>query len=598
MSFFRALILVSIASFSHSVSSRDRYYEWWLEEYAARSQSGEASCQLCHQRTSGGDGWNAYGWDLRQVFASNRAAIGGNFENEEEALRFSLQVLEPFKTDLNKPTTNTYLNEIESDAQPGWRDSPDNRISFKDDTFELLVAPENLSCLTRIDASSVLEPCPLIDPVLENIGNQDLSLELSLITSGFSNVVSIVHSEALKDSLFVVERSGQIWEINLITKSKELFLDFSRLLLEFNLDKNDERGLLGFAFHPMYSENNIVITYMSRTYQAGLSHFPVKFEGDSPNHLSIVSQWIVTDESTTAPALSTGEVTLIAIERSNLSPNGGDVNFGSDGHLYIAVGDEVKSNIITALEDHQEDVFGSILRIDIDSFNPSNGRYSTPSTNPNFGAESPEELYATGFRFPTSLSFNTSNQDDSNDLYLSDKGLNFIQEVNLITPSNKPNNFGWNYKEGPFFRYLTDTQEEFISSVAPLEATRIMFNDPIALYDEDEGRSIVGGVVYQGRDIPKLANRYLFGDNKAGTFENESRLFYLEDDFKIIEIGKSLLSDKELQVIGDGVDGTLFIIADDKKSDITGGLFQITAIENETCYVSKTKSEQFFTICI
>lgn len=599
----RYLTLALLLCFTASIDARDRYYSWWLDQYSQQSFTGEARCQICHEQISGGDGWNAYGWDLRQVFESNRLAIGGGFDNEQAAFLSSLRTLEEFRTDLSDPSSANYLEEILANAQPGWREGEDNRISFKDDTFKLIGPPTDLSCLTKIDASSIDQSCPLLRPTFDTIATEDLSLSLKEISSGFNKVVAITSAnDSMDHKLYIVERLGKIWEIDLIDSSKRLFLDFSDKLLAINSDEKDQRGLIGFAFHPNYSENHLVVIHLSKVYQPDAADF--KAQVGEPDHLSVISEWQIMDSKDGTPAQLIDEKELLIVERNDQNPKGGEVLFGPDDLLYISIGDEdLSRSMPRGYRTVGSVVTGTVLRIDINSPNPTNGRYTIPVTNPFVGLEGIDEVYAGGFRFPQGLSFAESDlsSDDSlsiSSLFLSDKGFEFVEEINRIQPSDVAKNFGWNQKEGTYFRYLTPEGESFLSAVVP-DGNNSMFIEPVGQYGREDGGSITPGVIFKGESIERLKGRYVFADNKSGELQNQSRLFYLNEHNTIIDISSTLLDKLSVQLIGADFNGDLYLIADsiENQSELTK-LYKIQGEEEQFCFAVKAKNQKIFNICL
>src|SRR4029079_2871319 len=135
--------------------------------------------------------------------------------------------------------------------------------------------------------------------------------------------------------------------------------------------------------------------------------------------------------------------------------NGGTVAFGSDGYLYISIGDGGNKNYIGPghvedwypvnaggnAQDNEANLMGNVLRIDVNS--SANGKnYSIPQDNPFVGKPGRDEIYAYGFRNPYRFSFDMSG---SRRMFLGDAGQNLYEEVDVVT---KGGNYGWNIKEG------------------------------------------------------------------------------------------------------------------------------------------------------
>ena len=90
--------------------------------------------------------------------------------------------------------------------------------------------------------------------------------------------------------LYVSDQDGRLWKINLLDGRKESFLDLSQLLVPLGVFGNnsfDERGFLGFAFHPQYAENGLLYTYTSEPAEER-SDFSTIPPGSNPNHRSVI----------------------------------------------------------------------------------------------------------------------------------------------------------------------------------------------------------------------------------------------------------------------------------------------------------------------
>jgi len=294
---------------------------------------------------------------------------------------------------------------------------------------------------------------------------------------------------------------------------------------------------------------------------------------------------------------------ILTIDQPQSNHNGGSIEFGTDGYLYVALGDGGGAN--DEGDGHGEfgnasdpsNPLGSILRIE-----PlGNGSYSIPSGNPFNGVSggSLPEVYAYGLRNPYRFSFDSVN----NTLYAADVGQNELEEVNVITAGG---NYGWNWKEGSFGFYNITfdniNDEIYISDVAP-PSTPANVIDPIAEYDHDEGRSITGGYVYRGSQIPALVGRYVFGDYIT------KRIFMLDSNSNIRELQvqgeQNLLiaafaqdEQKELYLLGSTQFGTANNTGVLQRIELAAGGEPPTNGENELCVPIKTKTGNISLICL
>src|SRR3569833_1789899 len=262
--------------------------------------------------------------------------------------------------------------------------------------------------------------------------------------------------------LFVVDQTGILWVINLASGEKSGFADLSALLVPLGVGgpgTYDERGFLGLAFHPDYQNNGLLYTYTSEP-AAGDPNFPVPF-GAAANHHAVVAEWHVTNPQDPASVVDpNSRRVVLRIGEPQFNHNGGALNFGPDGMLFISLGaggaadDQGPGhNPTTGNGQDPSNVLGKILRIDPRGTSSPNGQYGVPSDNPLVSAESPstggatgcadgacDEIYAWGFRNPFRFSFDAT----TGAMYVADVGQNDIEEVNVVTAGG---NYGWHVKE-------------------------------------------------------------------------------------------------------------------------------------------------------
>lgn len=572
-----ALLFISAES-----QAMPRYGEWWLEKYENISASGNASCQLCH-KNFGGNGWNEYGWDVRSVFN----ALTGN---EESRLLEALDQIENFSTN---NSSNTFIQEIEENAQPGWDEGQVNLIRYSNGTADEVIAPPtNLPCGVLIDTSSSLV-CEIENPN-EPILQGNIVINLETIATGFSDPVLALSSPDPVDLnfIFVVEKGGKIWRVNINNGTKRLFLDFSAELVGLT-GSLGERGLLGVAFDPDYVTNNQLYTYLSKPAN-NTPDFTTLANGEVANHQSVISKWLIVNPQSSSPA-ATAENEMLIIDQPQSNHNAGTITFAPDGYLYIALGDGGSGNdqgIGHGENGNGRDntnPLGTILRIDPAGNNSANGKYGIPSTNPFVGLAGLDEIYAYGFRNPYRFSFEDLGNQEFN-LYVGDVGQGAIEEVNRIHSSEAGGNYGWNYKEGSYFFY-TGATGTFVSEEPPAEVLPPLI-DPIAEYDHDVGISVIGGHVYTGSELSGAENRYVFAEYGR----TEGRLMYLDANDRIREFKYE--SATNMRITGFGVDqhNELYVVGN---ASSNGVLKKITlGVEQEICLPITTSNGKIAVICI
>jgi glucose/arabinose dehydrogenase len=283
--------------------------------------------------------------------------------------------------------------------------------------------------------------------------------------------------------LYVCSQLGKIHRAkissDLTEEQLELFLDWESHVTY--KDKQNEEGLLGFAFHPKFAENGQFFLHYT--------------SADLPAHTSVVARFRVKkDNPRQADPASHEEIRRIPQPFWN--HNGGGLAFGPDGYLYIALGDGGKGNDPLGNGQNLWQWLGSILRIDIDHHDIGK-KYAIPKDNPFVDRKDAQpEIYAHGFRNIWGLSFDAAGQ-----LWAADVGQDFWEEINLVS---RGGNYGWSKREG---------KHKFLE--AGYEA-RPELIDPIWEYDHEAGKSITGGVVYAGKQHAELAGHYVYADYVSG----------------------------------------------------------------------------------
>ncbi len=288
---------------------------------------------------------------------------------------------------------------------------------------------------------------------------------------------------------FLVEQRGTILILPLDRQATnaEVFLDLS----DRKPYVGNEEGLLGLAFHPLFSSNGRLYLYYT-------DHNP---------RVSKLSEWRVSKENPNRvdPA---SERVLLEIPQPYENHNGGALLFGPDKMLYLALGDGGAANDPHGHAQNTFSLLGKILRLDVDARTGALP-YGIPSDNPNPNKPGWRgEIWALGLRNVWRMSFDR----ETGELWAGDVGQNIWEEVDLIT---KGGNYGWRPREG-FHPFNTNDA-----------TTGLKFIDPVIEYAHNPkfapesphgpGLSITGGYVYRGSKIPGLRGVYLYGDFSFGT---------------------------------------------------------------------------------
>ena len=295
----------------------------------------------------------------------------------------------------------------------------------------------------------------------------------------FTRPVVLTHADDGSDRIFVAEQDGKIrvWPNVPRTTEAQIFLDLSTDVRR----EHNEEGLLGLAFHPRYRDNGEFFVFYSTT-PCG----------------SVVSRFRVSKDNPDRADRATEEK-LLEFAKPYGNHNGGSLNFGPDGFLYISVGDGGLGDDPHEHGQNLETLFGSILRIDVDR-RDTDKNYSIPKDNPfvSLGGKARGEIWAFGLRNPWRMGFDRL----TGTLWAGDVGQDRSEEVNVIVSGG---NYGWNLREGKQPR----------DPMAVRDSVRT-FIDPVFDYPRLEGKSITGGLVYRGTRLPELQGAYIYADFMSG----------------------------------------------------------------------------------
>ncbi|REJ75623.1 MAG: hypothetical protein DWQ47_09140 [Acidobacteria bacterium] len=332
--------------------------------------------------------------------------------------------------------------------------------------------------------------------------------------TGLSSPLFLTHAKDGTKRLFVVQQRGIIWVVDPITRERSEFINLASKVSQ----TGSERGLLGLAFHPDFENNGyFFVNYTRNT------------DGDT-----VIERYKAVNGNTTGD-LASGR-TVIVIEQDFSNHNGGMIEFGPDGFLYIGMGDggsafdpNNRAQTITSL-------LGKMLRIDPDvSGNDGNPPYAIPADNPYVGKAGADEIWALGLRNPFRWSFD---RGGTNQLWAGDVGQGAIEEIDIVTNGG---NYGWRVYEGNNCTNLDVGLCDPDDFVAP-EFT----------YTHSGGRcSITGGYVYRGRLGTFGDGDYLFGDYCSGEY------------WRLVAPGISTIVEntpRNISSFGEDADGELYLV--------------------------------------
>jgi glucose/arabinose dehydrogenase len=280
--------------------------------------------------------------------------------------------------------------------------------------------------------------------------------KLTVVARGLSEPVYVAQAPGQPKRLYVVEQAGRI-RIVLSGRVTSTFLDIRHLV-----QAGGEQGLLGLAFSPQYARNRTF--YVKYTARPGTRNVVFRYRAAG------------------ARAVPGSAEEILSVEQPYSNHDAGQIAFGPDGRLWVGTGDGGSGGDPENRAQNPDSPLGKMFRLDVSAAKP------TP------------ELVAIGLRNPWRYSFDRR----TGDLWIGDVGQGEIEEVDRLPRGTTGLvNFGWDVYEGR--RQFEDK---------PLGPGRLV--QPIAQYTHAQGCSITGGYVYRGKNVPRLAGRYVFGDYCSG----------------------------------------------------------------------------------
>jgi len=358
--------------------------------------------------------------------------------------------------------------------------------------------------------------------------NRLKSVDLQLVADNLTSPIGVVAVPDASNRLFVIDQVGKIWIIGANgARLGAPFIDVTNRLPSLS-PFYDERGLLGFAFHPDYKTNGKFYVYYQLPPRPGGPQAGVNW-----NNLSRISEFKVSASNPNAADLATERV-LLEMDDPQSNHNGGTLAFGPDGYLYISIGDGGAADDVAPGhvedwypvnaggngQDIEANLFGNILRIDVNTGNP----YGIPVDNPFVDKPGKDEIYAYGFRNPYRFSFDMGG---SHHLYVGDAGQSLYEEVDDV---RKGGNYGWNVKEGTHcFNAASDLTE--LANCPDVDNLGNPLIDPvIELNNAANPRggiatTVIGGNVYRGHAIPGFMGKYIFGTFSQSFTTADGELF-------------------------------------------------------------------------
>lgn len=317
---------------------------------------------------------------------------------------------------------------------------------------------------------------------------------------------------------YVLEQAGRIMTFKEGDASATVFLD-----IRDHVESGGEKGLLGFAFAPDFDRSRVFFV----DYTQG---------GPLRTHVSSFT-------SRGAQADKASEVVLLEVAQPFDNHNGGQLAFGPDGLLYIALGDGGSAGDPQRNGQNKSALLAKILRVDVSD----RTTYKIPPDNPFASGGGRGEIYAYGLRNPWRFSFDR----ETGALWVADVGQDLWEEIDVVT---KGGNYGWNVMEGMHCYNATRCD---MTGLTP----------PIVEYGHDLGCSVTGGFVYRGAAFAELGGAYVYADYCSG------RIWGLRDaDGRAGAQAEIAMSGFQISSFAQDQKGELYVL----QYASAGGLFRIT----------------------
>lgn len=358
------------------------------------------------------------------------------------------------------------------------------------------------------------------------------SIEAESIAVELSFPVAITHFGDETNRLFITLKAGKIviYDGNKVLSTP--FLDISSIV-----SSGGERGLLSIAFHPNFKNNG---------------YFYINYTDTIGN--TVIARYSVSADPNVADSESA--LILLEIDQPYSNHNGGQLQFGPDGYLYIGMGDGGSGGDPENRAQNLKTLLGKMLRIDVDG----DTTYAIPDNNPFVGNPNAlDEIWASGFRNPWRFSFDRLNGN----LFIADVGQNNWEELNhQQATSIGGENYGWRLMEGNHcFNPTTNCNDGSLTL-------------PIIEYNHSVGCSITGGYRYRGSKNSALFGLYIYGDFCTG------KIWGAIDDNNGNWISIELLdTDFTISTFGEDENGEIYFA---HYSDPNGAIYRIVQKPNAT----------------
>jgi glucose/arabinose dehydrogenase len=374
-----------------------------------------------------------------------------------------------------------------------------------------------------------------------------LDIEPVLTDPKVSGAIHLINPPGQPNMFYVVERSASLKRFDMSqenpTATTLLTFTTGTDMSDADVSTSGERGFLSAALHPNFDGENEKRAYLLYTPARSFVLREYTIEGDTAVEGDVIFEFSGDTES---------------------NHNGGLALFGPDGYLYVGIGDGGGSN-----DQHGDNgngqnpntTYGKILRLDVDAPDePVTGNLTSADVD---GEMVDGRILHYGVRNPWRFTFDRLTED----LWIGDVGQNTWEEVDFLPAGAGPSNFGWAAREGKHDCGACGSTLVGLPAVEPIYE----YENP-AGSSPDSWRSVTGGYVYRGNNIPGLYGRYLFADYQTGVFyaltaDGEGAACDAEEDI----LQQNQMTATGIASFAEGVDGELYVV------HLTNGIYKIIA---------------------
>lgn len=353
-------------------------------------------------------------------------------------------------------------------------------------------------------------------------GGTAQNVTLTQLVTGLNSPTGVYFAPGDDNTMYILQQGGRI-RLADATTGVVSGTDFLNVTSKLTSSGN-EQGLLGLAFHPDYANNGYF--YINYTKSGGGATVVARYKRNALNPLiaDLASEKIV-----------------LQVNQPYTNHNGGQLQFGADGYLYIGMGDGGNAGDPQNNSQNGQSRLGKMLRVDVDV----DSGYAIPPTNPFVGNPAVfDEIWSLGLRNPWRFSFDMVTKD----MWIADVGQNLWEEINVEPAGAGGLNYGWRCYEG---------NAAYNMSGCGLSAD---YTFPVAVYNHSGGNcSVTGGFVYRGGSYSDLYGKYIYADFCSGNF----RLTYPNGSggWTTNQISSSPVITNNIASFGQNNQGELYVVA-------------------------------------